>query len=1188
MYCHMRVGLSEVRSSLSIAQPAAPATPGMAARTWHEAYNFLVTNPGARMHISLFYLEPGRTEPVATGSFDWRPLPFARVTPLTVRLAPAGVLQLQVRYISFLPPVNAAVARPAQRDRLGFEVPTAARRTYEQHSSSNVRKAAERQRALMKLEDMNWHVPRDRKELKKHTRKGVSVGYRAEVWMNACGAKRKMEQQRGLYRRLLDEHRDSTADTIQIEKDLLRTFGTHQAYRAGECVVSLRRVLTAYAWKNSSIGYCQSMNFICGMLLLFLDEEAAFWLLAALVEELLPDYFTRRLIGSKADVLVFKDIVKEKLPRLASHFNRLQYEITIPVTQWFMCLYVGYLPTEVMLRVLDALMLEGNMILFRVGLALLKLNEESILATKTMEECHELLKDICASCHDGDKLMKVAFKELGSLLTTSIADRIRVIRERHLRHLNEQIKRDDLRFLQRHTTFAEPTLEFLLQQFQMATAESTVVDDTLPSAPPPPPQPASATQKDSHDHTSALPQSRFRPVLAQMLQVPVVGAAAVEEREHITEALFRAFDSNRDQVVDFRELVQGAHVLARGVPGERLRWLLRALDAAPDSTATTLTPVDLERVLVVLLVACKQTPPADPPVIDALVTGLRAAGRDGKLTADEARAQVMAHAAQLEHPLLVALSTPDTALGLPPPPLASTATPSPAESAGGTSAGGKDEHEGVRVSPRHRGSFGNFVVSSPRVVRPGSRILTETYIDPKTSDLITKHYMPPQLKQLSNADRAIQSPPRSPKKRQEDSGSPTRALSPKGNRQRGGSEFKSVILTAGNVRQRGVSSPRSDEMSAPAPAPAPASVSAPSSSAALSHVISTLLPAHQQQPAAAAASAPSTTAPSLSSTASSVSPTVLTASASAASSLSLATAFESSEQATTSAQSLSPRSASSITSSAATGATNGSSVLVSRSGAALVRVRTDSTESPLGPTSPFSLPAFATAGPSSALSPPPSPSSRLTRASTSSMIRRERDQITAAAAAAAGDKDKVVPAVSGPESPPAPPAADNREAEKNNVDIANNEKAKEKEKEGEQQQHHHHSHNNKDKEAALGTAVPKVKDSSRNKHRKTRSSSSLLGTINPVRTHSHAHSRPGREALAESSNSAPDETTTHAVPRHPAMPASASTGSLRRSSSSSEIASGSEVVAQPPPRAPRSGSSLHTHKKTSKKNKAES
>ncbi len=92
------------------------------------------------------------------------------------------------------------------------------------------------------------------------------------------------------------------------------------------------------------------MNFICAFLLLFMDEESAFWLLATIVEDMLPDYFTRYMIGSKADVQVFKDIAREKLPRLLVHFQRIDYDFTFLLTQWFLCLFLNQHPTVVRAR----------------------------------------------------------------------------------------------------------------------------------------------------------------------------------------------------------------------------------------------------------------------------------------------------------------------------------------------------------------------------------------------------------------------------------------------------------------------------------------------------------------------------------------------------------------------------------------------------------------------------------------------------------------------------------------------------------------------------------------------------------------------------------------------------------------------------------------------------------------------
>ena len=78
----------------------------------------------------------------------------------------------------------------------------------------------------------------------------------------------------------------------EISKDLVRTFPYHPYYKKEENLKKLERVLVAYANRNPSVGYCQSMNFISGILLLFLSEENTFWVLCTLAEDRLSDYFS--------------------------------------------------------------------------------------------------------------------------------------------------------------------------------------------------------------------------------------------------------------------------------------------------------------------------------------------------------------------------------------------------------------------------------------------------------------------------------------------------------------------------------------------------------------------------------------------------------------------------------------------------------------------------------------------------------------------------------------------------------------------------------------------------------------------------------------------------------------------------------------------------------------------------------
>lgn len=63
-----------------------------------------------------------------------------------------------------------------------------------------------------------------------------------------------------------------------IEKDIRRTFPGHRIFETTEGLNALRRVLVAYSVHNQEVGYCQSLNYICAVLLLFVNEEDAFWL----------------------------------------------------------------------------------------------------------------------------------------------------------------------------------------------------------------------------------------------------------------------------------------------------------------------------------------------------------------------------------------------------------------------------------------------------------------------------------------------------------------------------------------------------------------------------------------------------------------------------------------------------------------------------------------------------------------------------------------------------------------------------------------------------------------------------------------------------------------------------------------------------------------------------------------------
>lgn len=62
----------------------------------------------------------------------------------------------------------------------------------------------------------------------------------------------------------------------------------------------------------------QAMNILTSVLLLYAKEEEAFWLLVAVCERMLPDYFNRRIIG-----MCMRAGYTHLIPRLSlNHLNK--------------------------------------------------------------------------------------------------------------------------------------------------------------------------------------------------------------------------------------------------------------------------------------------------------------------------------------------------------------------------------------------------------------------------------------------------------------------------------------------------------------------------------------------------------------------------------------------------------------------------------------------------------------------------------------------------------------------------------------------------------------------------------------------------------------------------------------------------------------------------------------------------
>eukprot|EP00118_Oscarella_pearsei_P017856 m.179668 g.179668 ORF g.179668 m.179668 type:complete len:936 (+) comp39227_c0_seq9:595-3402(+) len=257
-------------------------------------------------------------------------------------------------------------------------------------------------------------------ELKQLIRAGIPHEHRNEVWLlciHALTQDQRAEKGKGYYRKLLEWKNTSVTDVFykQIELDLLRTMPNNKYYDSPDAagIAKLRNVLRAYSCHNPTVGYCQGINRLVAVALLYMDEEDAFWCLTAIIDALLPrDYYNQTLLASQVEQRVFREIFGEKLPRLNSHFEAYNIDLSLITFNWFLTIFVDNTPMETTLRIWDSFLYEGTKVLFRYALAIFKLNEDSLLSLTNPAALFNATRNLTLQALDLKRLAHIAFVEM--------------------------------------------------------------------------------------------------------------------------------------------------------------------------------------------------------------------------------------------------------------------------------------------------------------------------------------------------------------------------------------------------------------------------------------------------------------------------------------------------------------------------------------------------------------------------------------------------------------------------------------------------------------------------------------------------------------------------------------------------------------------------------------------------------
>uniref|UniRef100_A0A8C5X6K3 TBC1 domain family member 8B n=1 Tax=Malurus cyaneus samueli TaxID=2593467 RepID=A0A8C5X6K3_9PASS len=297
--------------------------------------------------------------------------------------------------------------------------------------------------------------------------RGIPEALRGELWLLFSGAINDMASNPGYYTELVEKSLGTcTLATDEIERDLRRSLPEHPAFQSDTGISALRRVLTAYAYRNPQIGYCQAMNILTSVLLLYAKEEEAFWLLVAVCERMLPDYFNRRIIGALVDQAVFEELIRVHLPQLTDHMTDMTFFSSVSLS-WFLTLFISVLPIESAVNVVDCFFYDGIKAILQLGLAVLEYNMDKLLTCKDDAEAVTVLNRFFDSVTNKDSPLPPAVQQ-GSNLSDTKSDHPKVDITDLIRESNERygdIRYEDVESLRcRNRLYVIQTLEATTKQ----------------------------------------------------------------------------------------------------------------------------------------------------------------------------------------------------------------------------------------------------------------------------------------------------------------------------------------------------------------------------------------------------------------------------------------------------------------------------------------------------------------------------------------------------------------------------------------------------------------------------------------------------------------------------------------------------------------------------------------------------
>lgn len=246
-------------------------------------------------------------------------------------------------------------------------------------------------------------------------RQGVPDPWRAGMWKTMTGASAMLTERPNQYEEVLEDVFKGVVPK-EVPETTVPTFGGNGLLKEhllslDEQLVGVHRLMIAVSNRFPNIGFCPVLPDLLAVFIRYMPEREVYAMAHCMLERAVrdEDYLWTNKTRAGLFVKNFKGVLKKHFSEMSKLLDKLKVDIDSIAILWFNRFFFGSAPYSVVLRLIDCFLNEGNKVMYRVAIGLLKAIEPVVQRAKTPDEFMELMTRAMADV-DVNRVIEKGFK----------------------------------------------------------------------------------------------------------------------------------------------------------------------------------------------------------------------------------------------------------------------------------------------------------------------------------------------------------------------------------------------------------------------------------------------------------------------------------------------------------------------------------------------------------------------------------------------------------------------------------------------------------------------------------------------------------------------------------------------------------------------------------------------------------